>query len=108
MAPAKVLSRNARKIRRNGLTGVRLRATDFVVEWTGAAVRAAEGVATTVSENAVAGTVVGTLAASDADSGETFTYSIVGSSSQFEVVGNELRVKSGRDLRFMRLHPNTR
>ncbi len=46
-------------------------------------------------ENATAGTVVGNLSTTDADSGSTFTYSIVGSNSFFEVVGTELRVKTG-------------
>ena len=38
-------------------------------------------------------TVVGTLAASDPDSGETFTYSIPGGSDAFEIVDNKLVVK---------------
>jgi hypothetical protein len=46
------------------------------------AFRAAQGVAGSVMENATAGTVVGTLAATDADSGETLTYSIVGTKYQ--------------------------
>ncbi len=69
-----------------------------IVEWTGTAFRAAQGVAGSVTENATAGTVVGTLAAIDADSGETLTYSIVGTNSNFEVVGNELRVRTGASL----------
>ncbi len=39
-----------------------------IVEWTGTAYRAAAGVAGSVMENAVAGTVVGTLAGTDVDS----------------------------------------
>jgi VCBS repeat-containing protein len=71
-----------------------------LVEWTGIAFRAAQGVAGSVMENATAGTVVGTLAATDADSGETLTYSIVGANTNFEVVGNELRVRAGASLNF--------
>ncbi len=52
-----------------------------------------------VQENAAAGTVVATLSAVDADSGETFTYSLSSDpSSKFEIVGNEIRVKSGAIL----------
>ncbi len=51
-------------------------------------------------ENATAGTVIGTLAATDADSGETLTYSIVGANTNFEVVGNQLRVRTGASLNF--------
>jgi hypothetical protein len=69
-----------------------------VVEWTGTAFRAAQGVASSVMENAAEGTVVGTLGATDADAGETLTYEIVGANSNFEVVGNELRVKAGATL----------
>ncbi len=71
-----------------------------LVEWTGAAFRAAQGVAGSVMENATAGTVIGTLAATDADSGETLTYSIVGANTNFEVVGNQLRVRTGANLNF--------
>ncbi len=46
-----------------------------------------------VAQSAEAGTVVGTLAASDPDSGETFTYSIPGGSDAFEIVDNKLVVK---------------
>ncbi len=82
----------------NDTTGV---ATGMsIVEWTGTAFRAAQGVAGSVMENATAGTVVGTLAATDADSGETLTYSIVGANANFEVVGNQLRVRTGASLNF--------
>ncbi len=70
------------------------------VEWTGVAFRAAQGIAGSVMENATAGTVVGTLAATDADNGETLTYSIVGANTNFEVVGNQLRVRTGATLNF--------
>ncbi len=71
------------------------------VEWTGAAFRAAQGVAGSVMENATAGTVVGTLAAADVDAGETFTYTLVGgATSKFEVVGTQLRVRSGASFDF--------
>jgi uncharacterized delta-60 repeat protein len=66
-----------------------------IVQWTGEAVRAAAGVSTSVIENAAGGTVLGTLSAADPDSGESLAYSIVGSSSLFEINGNELRVKAG-------------
>ena len=51
-----------------------------------------------VDENARDGTVVARLAASDPDAGDTFTYSIEGGSSEFEFVGNEIRVKAGANL----------
>ena len=81
--------------------------TNSVVEWTGTAYRAAAGVAGSVMENASAGTVVGTLAATDVDAGETYTYSIVGGSSLFEVVGSELRVKSGATFDYESLQQHT-
>ncbi len=52
----------------------------------------------TVLENAPTGTVVSDLNAIDPDTGDTFTYSIVGGDSNFEVVGTELRVKAGATL----------
>ncbi len=67
-----------------------------IVEWTGAAYRAATGTAASVLEGATAGTLVGTMAANDPDSGETFTYTLVGgATSKFQIVGTELQVKSG-------------
>jgi len=46
-----------------------------------------------------AGSVVATLSATDADSGDTLTYSIVSDpSSFFEIVGNKLVVKAGAPL----------
>ncbi len=67
-----------------------------IVEWTGAAYRAATDVAASVMENASAGTMVGTMAATDPDSGETFTYTLVGgATSKFQIVGNQLQVKAG-------------
>ncbi len=72
-----------------------------IVEWTGAAFRAAQGVGGSVMENATAGTVVGTLATTDADAGETFTYTLVGgATSKFQIVGNQLRVNTGATFDF--------
>ncbi|MET0025759.1 MAG: immunoglobulin-like domain-containing protein, partial [Sedimenticola sp.] len=55
---------------------------------------------TTVTEGAEAGTVVSTLDAVDPDTGETFTYEIVGSSDLFEIVGNQVVVKADADIDF--------
>ena len=57
-----------------------------------------------VAENSPAGTVVGNLSATDIDTGESFTYDIVDSDgnvvgdANFEIVGDEVRVKAGADL----------
>src|SRR6185295_16000306 len=54
-----------------------------------------------VQENAAAGTVVATLGALDPDAGDTFSYTLASDpSGQFEVVGNEVRVKAGASLDF--------
>ncbi len=59
-----------------------------------------------VDENAVAGTVVATLSATDQDAGETFTYALVDdagdplTNSNFEIVGDEIRVRAGTDIDF--------
>ena len=59
-----------------------------------------------VAENAPAGTVVGTLTASDIDANESFTYEIVDGNgnavqdANFEIVGDEIRVKDGADLNY--------
>ena len=59
-----------------------------------------------IIENAVAGSVVGTLRAIDPDSPETFTYQFVDFAGDpmdhpmFEIVGDEIRVKAGVDLSF--------
>ena len=50
-----------------------------------------------VQENSVAGTVVGFLSADDPDAGDILTYTIVGS-SDFEIVGREIRVKVGANI----------
>ena len=50
---------------------------------------------TSVDENA-AGATVGTLSASDADAGDSHTYSV--SDARFEVVGGQLRLKAGQSL----------
>ncbi|MBN2296746.1 MAG: tandem-95 repeat protein, partial [Pirellulales bacterium] len=52
----------------------------------------------TVSEEAVPGTLVAGLNAKDADAGDSITYSIVGDSEQFEIVGNDILVKDGATL----------
>ncbi len=66
------------------------------VQWSGAAYRAAQGVAGSVMENATAGTVIGNLAATDADAGETYTYSLIGGAvSKFQLSGTQLQVKAG-------------
>lgn len=58
-----------------------------------------------VDENSAAGTVVATLSATDVD-GDALTYTLTDSAgtpvtdSNFEIVGNEVRVKSGADLDF--------
>ena len=54
--------------------------------------------AETIYENAVAGTVVGTLTAADPDAEDVLTYSLVASedapdNDSFEIVGDELRTK---------------
>ena len=51
-----------------------------------------------VQENAAAGTVVGTLSATDPNAGDTFTYSISGESAPFTIVGNQIQVASGAGI----------
>jgi len=53
----------------------------------------------TAVENAEAGTVVATLSTNDIDDTESFTYAIE-DNANFEVVGNEIRVKVGADLNY--------
>ncbi len=54
-----------------------------------------------VDENAAAGTVVATLSTVDADAGDSFTYSLTSDASGFfEIVGDEIRVKSGANIDF--------
>ena len=48
----------------------------------------------TVLENAAVEDVIMTLTATDADAGDTLTYSLVTGSTEFKVVGQELRVKA--------------
>jgi hypothetical protein len=57
-------------------------------------------VAATVAENSAAGTQVATLSATDGDAGSAHSFSILGGSALFEVVGNALRVKAGASLDF--------
>ncbi|MCV6574388.1 MAG: cadherin domain-containing protein [Cohaesibacter sp.] len=53
---------------------------------------------TDVAENASVGQVVGKLSTTDADSGDTFTYSLTNDGGgKFEIVGDEVRVKSALD-----------
>ena len=52
-----------------------------------------------ISEDAAAGTVVVTLSSADPDAGDTAIYSLFSDpSGNFEIVGNEVRVKSGATL----------
>ncbi|GEO17966.1 peroxidase family protein [Microvirga aerophila] len=52
-----------------------------------------------IEENSAAGMVVGILSAADQDPGDTFTYTLAGSTANlFEIVGNELRVAEGAVL----------
>ena len=53
--------------------------------------------ATTVAENAAAGTEVGTLSTTDVDDGDTFTYSITaqGVSAAFQINGDKVEVGTG-------------
>jgi hypothetical protein len=60
-----------------------------------------------VQENSVAGTVIGTLAGVDPDAGSTFSYAMVAGNgindadnNLVEIVGNEVRVKSGAVIDF--------
>jgi len=69
----------------------------------GASVDSAFNAATaaTVNENTEAGTVVATLSSVDADAGDSHVYAITDDASGFfEIVGNEVRVKTGADIDF--------
>ena len=52
----------------------------------------------TVTENSTAGTLVASLETVDPDVGDTASYAIVGGDSNFEIVGDEIRVKTGADI----------
>ncbi|WP_205119519.1 putative Ig domain-containing protein [Paramagnetospirillum kuznetsovii] len=55
--------------------------------------------AASVPENSAGGTVVGNLSATDPDSGNTFTYSLVGgATSKFQISGSQLQVQAGANL----------
>jgi Ca2+-binding RTX toxin-like protein len=54
----------------------------------------------TIAENSAAGTVVATLTFVDAGDAGAHTFSIVGGDNLFEIVGNEIRVKSGAVVDF--------
>lgn len=57
--------------------------------------------ATTVAENSIAGTVIGTLSVDGAKNNETFTYKLLGSfDDRFEIIGNQLVVKTGGSTLF--------
>jgi len=52
-----------------------------------------------LEENADAGTIVATLTAIDADVGDTHSFAITGGATgQFEIAGNQIRVKAGAKL----------
>jgi Ca2+-binding RTX toxin-like protein len=51
-----------------------------------------------IAENSAAATVVATLGNVDADTLDSHSYALVGASAEFEIVGNEVRVKAGADL----------
>ncbi|MBS0266358.1 MAG: cadherin domain-containing protein, partial [Planctomycetes bacterium] len=52
----------------------------------------------TIAENLAAGTTVGTLSTTDADVGDSFTYTLVsGDVGAFQIVGNELRTAASFD-----------
>jgi Ca2+-binding RTX toxin-like protein len=53
---------------------------------------------TRVDQTAAAGTTVATVAATDPDPDETFTYTLRDGGDLFELVGDELRVRDGVDL----------
>jgi Ca2+-binding RTX toxin-like protein len=62
-----------------------------------------------VQENALAGTVVGSLAATDADTGDTHSFALDFSqgstgADMFEIVGNQIVVKQGAALDYETLH----
>ncbi len=61
--------------------------------------------ANSVTENASAGTLIGTLAASDPDAGDTHSFEIIAQSSgsgwsNFEIVGDQLQLASGANIDF--------
>jgi signal transduction histidine kinase len=53
-----------------------------------------------VEENAAAGTIVATLGAIDPDAGDSFTYTLAKPSALFDIVGNQLVVKTGATIDF--------
>ncbi|MCA9057022.1 MAG: cadherin domain-containing protein, partial [Planctomycetaceae bacterium] len=62
----------------------------------------------TVAENSTGGTLVARLGANDPDGHDDVTYSLVGGdTTNFEVVGSELRVKSGATLDYETLSTHT-
>lgn len=54
--------------------------------------------ALSVDENAQAGSVVAIASTTDPDGSDTFTYTLIPASDTFEMVGDQLRVKSGANL----------
>jgi len=58
-----------------------------------------------VDENSALNTVIGTLSATDPDTGETFTFSeVLDTGGKFAIVGNELRVDGTLDFEFASSH----
>ncbi len=58
-----------------------------------------------IAENSTAGTLIGTLTASDPDAGSTFTYALASGTGDtdntlVEIVGSEVRVRSGGSIDF--------
>jgi hypothetical protein len=53
-----------------------------------------------IAENSAAGTVVGTLSATDPDAGDTETFSIVDASGTFAIAGNTIVIAAGKVLDF--------
>lgn len=84
-------------------SGVGVLAQRFVVNGVAPPVQAAPIDITlstgTVEENTAPGSIVGTLTATDANAGDTHTFALTSDPSGFfEIVGNQVRVKSGATL----------
>ncbi|MCH9674709.1 MAG: DUF4347 domain-containing protein, partial [Gammaproteobacteria bacterium] len=60
-----------------------------------------------VSEDTADGTVVTTFSTVDPDNASGFTYSILGGDSNFEIVGDELRVKAGNSIDYENANSHT-
>ena len=55
---------------------------------------------TTLAENTAGGSVVANLTTTDADAGDSHTYAIDGGHALFEIVGNEVRVRTGAQINY--------